>query len=78
MYYEPVNNWPGQPAYFVGGIGQLAVNGHVIDSLRQDTVLPIGPNDIAGVAVVNKIWEIKNELDGQLRQRFFARCQGQQ
>ena len=64
-YYEPVNNWllwPGQPAYYVGGVGQLAVNGHVIDYVRRDTVLPIGPNDIPGVTVVNRMWEIKRQL----------------
>ena len=58
----------GGCAYYVGGVGQLAVNGHVIDSLRQDTVLLIGSNDIPDVAVDNKMWEIKNELDRQLRQ----------
>ena len=69
-YYEPVNNWllwPGHPAYYVGGDGLLAVNGHVIDYVCRDTVFPIGPNDIPGVAVVDRLWEIKTELERQLQ-----------
>ena len=74
-YYEPVNNWllwPGQPAYFVGGVGELAVNGRVILSLRLDTVLLIGPNDVVDVALATKMWEIKTVLDRQLWQSFIT------
>ena len=80
-YCEPVNDWlrwPGQPAYYVGGVGQLAVNGRVVDSLYQGTLLLIGPNEVFDVAVVNKMWQIKSELDGQLLQRLIARYQGHQ
>ena len=69
-YYELV---PGQPAYIIGGVGQLVVTGHVIDYVRRDTVLLIGPNDIPGVALVNRMWETENELSGWLQQGLISR-----
>ena len=81
LYYEPVSDWlrwPGQPAYRVGGVGQLSIDGHVMDILCQGTVLLIGPNEFFDVAVVNKLWQIKNEIDRQLLQRLITRYLGQQ
>ena len=69
-YYELV---PGQPAYIIGGVGQLVVNGHMMDYVRRDTVLPIGPNNVPGVAVVNRMWEMENELSGRLQQGLISR-----
>ena len=78
LYCEPIL-WPDQfAAYHIIGIGQLAVNGCVMDSLRQDTVLLVGPGEDPDVAVVCKLWEVKTELERQLWQRYITRCQGQQ
>ena len=62
---------PGQPAqYYVGGIGQLAVNGHVVDTLHRETLLLIGPNEVAVVKIMNMLWHIKTEIELQLWQRY--------
>ena len=51
----------------------------MVDIEWKYTVLFIGPYDIADVEVIRKLWQIKNELDGQLWQRLIARyVEGQQ
>ena len=54
------------------------MGGHVIDTVNQETILTIRPNEDPDEAVIRKQWEIKIELERKLWLRFIARCQGQQ
>ena len=79
-YYEPVKDWlrwPGQLAYRVGCSAELWMDGHVIDTSKDETVLPIGPNEDPAIAVMSKQWQMKVELERQLWLRLIARHQGQ-
>ena len=68
-YFSPVDNWllwPGQPVYFVGVVCELAVNGHIIATVHQETIVVLNPNETAVVAISNRLWDIKTEVELQL------------
>ena len=70
--------WPGQPSYFVGVLGELLLDGRVIHIQDQRTLLLIDPNQHIEVAIMNELWQIKNQIEYQLWQYFFNMYYGLQ